>query len=165
MTARGPAAPVDADQRPLSEARPLAVTLTCINISFAWQAHDGLMSTPSSSPQDVHKAQLIEARTQLLARIAYERGGLVSRADMAADHFDNSFQSRAQILTERQTEFAMNEHETAELGDIEAALERIQAGTYGTCTDCGITIPAARLNAYPTAKRCIDCQSLAEHHR
>ena len=123
------------------------------------------MSTPSSSPQDVYKAQLIEARTELLKRIAYERGGLVSRADMAADHFDNSFQSRAQIQTERQTEFAMNEHETAELGDIEAALERIQAGTYGQCIDCGITIPTARLNAYPTAKRCVDCQSSTEQHR
>lgn len=121
------------------------------------------MSTSSRPSQDVYKVQLIEARRQLLERIAYERGGVVSRAEMAADHFDNSFQSRAQIQTERQTEFAMNEHETAELGDIDAALDRIQAGTYGTCSDCGITISAARLNAYPTAKRCIDCQSLAEH--
>ena len=121
---------------------------------------------PATPPtHDVFKAQLIKARTQLLERIAYERGGVVSRADMAADHFDNSFQSRAQIQTERQTEFAMNEHETAELGDIEAALERIQAGTFGTCTDCGVTISTARLNAYPTAKRCLDCQSLAEKRR
>lgn len=126
------------------------------------------MSTTPTSPsssQDVFKAQLIQARTQLLERIAHERGGVVSRAEMAADHFENSFESRAQIQTERQTEFAMNEHETAELGDIEAALQRLQAGTYGQCTDCGVTIPPARLNAYPTAKRCIDCQSLAEKHR
>lgn len=122
------------------------------------------MSTTSNS-YDPFKAQLIEARTQLLARIAFERGGVVSRADMAADHFDNSFQSRAQIRSERQTEFAMNEHETAELGDIEAALERIQAGTYGQCTDCGVTIPSARLSAYPTAKRCLACQTLAEQNR
>ena len=121
---------------------------------------------PATPPtHDVFKAQLIKARAQLLERIAYERGGVVSRADMAADHFDNSFQSRAQIQTERQTEFAMNEHETAELGDIQAALERLQAGTYGTCTDCGVTIPTARLTAYPTAKRCIDCQTLVEQHR
>ncbi len=123
------------------------------------------MSTTSASSQDVFQALLVQARTQLLERMAYERGGVVSRADMAADHFDNSFQSRAQIQTERQTEFAMNEHETAELGDIDAALQRIQAGTYGQCTDCGITIPPARLHVYPSAKRCIDCQSLAEQHR
>ena len=119
-------------------------------------------STPSLS---LYRERLLQERTQLLQRIAEQRGGLVSRADMAADHFDNSFQSRAQIQTERQTEFAMNEHETAELGDIEAALKRIQAGTYGQCTDCGVVIPPARLQAYPTAKRCIKCQSLAEQHR
>jgi DnaK suppressor protein len=119
-------------------------------------------STPSLS---LYRERLLQERTQLLQRIAEQRGGLVSRADMAADHFDNSFQSRAQIRTERQTEFAMNEHETAELGDIEAAMERMDAGTYGQCTDCGVSIPPARLNAYPTAKRCIDCQTVAEQRR
>jgi len=124
-------------------------------------------STPSPS---LYRERLLQERTQLLQRIAEQRiaeqrGGLVSRADMAADHFDNSFQSRAQIRTERQTEFAMNEHETAELGDIEAAMERMGAGTYGQCTDCGVSIPPARLNAYPTAKRCIDCQTETEQRR
>ncbi|PVE08009.1 TraR/DksA C4-type zinc finger protein [Limnohabitans sp. Rim28] len=122
--------------------------------------------TSSSTPNlSLHRERLLQERTQLLQRIAEQRGGLVSRADMASDHFDNSFQSRAQIRTERQTEFAINEHETAELGDIDAALERMDAGTYGQCTDCGVTIPPERLNAYPTAKRCIDCQTLAEQRR
>jgi DnaK suppressor protein len=119
-------------------------------------------TTPSPS---LYRERLLQERTQLLQRIAEQRGGLVSRADMAADHFDNSYQSRAQIRSERQTEFAINEHETAELGDIEAALERLDAGTYGQCTDCGMTIPPARLNAYPTAKRCIDCQTQKEQRR
>ena len=123
------------------------------------------MTSSSTSSLSLHRERLLQERTQLLQRIAEQRGGLVSRADMAADHFDNSFQSRAQIRTERQTEFAMNEHETAELGDIEAAMERMDAGTYGQCTDCGVSIPPARLNAYPTAKRCIDCQTVAEQRR
>jgi DnaK suppressor protein len=119
-------------------------------------------STPSLS---LYRERLLQERTQLLQRIAEQRGGCVSRADMAADHFDNSFQSRAQIRTERQTEFAINEHETAELGDIDAALERIDAGTYGQCTDCGVAIAPARLEAYPTAKRCIVCQTRKEQGR
>ncbi|WP_322993610.1 TraR/DksA family transcriptional regulator [Limnohabitans sp.] len=113
----------------------------------------------------VHRERLLHERTQLLQRIAQERGGLVSRADMAAEHDVRSFDDRAQAISERNDEFAMNEHETAELGDIESALERIDAGTYGQCTDCGVTIPPARLNAYPTAKRCIDCQTVAEQRR
>lgn len=123
------------------------------------------MNTATPTPHNIFKTQLIAARTELLARMAHERGGVLSRAEVAANHFDNAMASRAQIQTERQTEFAINEHETAELGDIDAALERIQVGTYGICTDCGISIPPARLNAYPTAKRCVDCQSLSEHHR
>jgi DnaK suppressor protein len=119
------------------------------------------MNSSSPSPQE----RLLQERTQLLARIAQERGGLVSRVDMAAEHDVRDFDNRAQAISERNDEFAMNEHETAALGDIEAALERIQAGTYGQCTDCGVTIPAARLHAYPTAKRCIDCQSLKEQRR
>jgi DnaK suppressor protein len=119
----------------------------------------------TSSTHILHRERLLLERAQLLQRIAQERGGLVSRADMAAEHDVRSFDDHAQSISERNDEFAINEHETAELGDIDAALERIQAGTYGICSDCGVSIPPARLNAYPTAKRCIDCQSLSEHHR
>jgi RNA polymerase-binding transcription factor DksA len=47
--------------------------------------------------------------------------------------------------------------------DIAAARKRIAAGTYGACIDCGADIAYERLLAYPTAKRCIDCQR--EHER
>ncbi len=123
------------------------------------------MTSSHTSSLSVQRERLLHERTQLLQRIAQERGGLVSRADMAAEHDVRSFDDRAQAISERNDEFAMNEHETAELGDIEAALERMDAGTYGQCTDCGVSIPSARLNAYPTAKRCIDCQTLKEQHR
>ena len=46
--------------------------------------------------------------------------------------------------------------------DLNAALDRIQTGVYGVCIDCGADIAYGRLNAYPTAKRCIKCQSLHE---
>jgi DnaK suppressor protein len=123
------------------------------------------MTSSHTASLSVPRERLLHERTQLLQRIAQERGGLVSRVDMAAAHDVRSWDDRAQAISERNDEFAMNEHETAELGDMEAALERIQAGTYGQCTDCGVTIAPARLNAYPTAKRCIDCQTVAEQHR
>jgi DnaK suppressor protein len=119
----------------------------------------------TSSIHFLHRERLFLERAQLLRRIAQERGGLVSRADMAAEHDVRSLDDRAQAMTERDDEFAMNEHETAELGDIEAALERMDAAAYGQCTDCGVTIAPARLQAYPTAKRCIDCQTVAEQRR
>jgi len=45
--------------------------------------------------------------------------------------------------------------------DLNAALDRIQMGVYGICIDCGEEIDSKRLAAYPTGKRCIECQS---HH-
>lgn len=68
----------------------------------------------------------------------------------------------ARAATEIGEEFAMNEHEIAELNAIEAALERLAQGLYGRCQDCGVEIPEARLQAYPTALRCVACQTLAE---
>lgn len=46
--------------------------------------------------------------------------------------------------------------------DLNAALDRIQAGDYGVCIDCGNEINFKRLSAYPTAERCIECQSQLE---
>ncbi len=51
------------------------------------------------------------------------------------------------------------------LQDIEGALDRLESGTYGTCSDCGAEVPAARLRAMPFADRCLDCQELANGDR
>jgi len=45
-----------------------------------------------------------------------------------------------------------------ELREVEDALARIREGEYGVCVDCGGPIGEARLKAYPTALRCIQCQ-------
>ena len=52
--------------------------------------------------------------------------------------------------------------ETHELDDVEAALRRIDEGTYGECIDCGEDIPRARLDANPSAARCVPCQERYE---
>lgn len=57
-----------------------------------------------------------------------------------------------------ETALALHRHELQSLADVMAARRRIADASYGTCTDCGEEIPDARLMAYPTAKRCIDCQ-------
>lgn len=44
-----------------------------------------------------------------------------------------------------------------EIGQIRAALLRIENGTYGTCSACGKPIARARLEARPIATRCIEC--------
>ena len=48
------------------------------------------------------------------------------------------------------------------LRDIESAFQRIKNGEYGVCIDCGDDVPFNRLQAYPSAKRCIVCQQKRE---
>jgi DnaK suppressor protein len=52
--------------------------------------------------------------------------------------------------------------EVEEVRDIDAALRRILGGVYGVCVDCGERIEGARLQAYPTAKRCLECQRVRD---
>lgn len=54
------------------------------------------------------------------------------------------------------------EVESRELANIERALARMRAGTYGECEVCGDKIPLARLKALPYATSCIECQRAAE---
>ena len=50
----------------------------------------------------------------------------------------------------------------AEIESIDAALARIAAGDYGRCEACGNPIPAARLDAMPTAATCVSCAQRRE---
>lgn len=109
-----------------------------------------------------YRQRLLAKRAELLAQISAQRGGVRSRADVAEEHFAHPEDSPAQVSSERDVEFALNERETGELGDIADALERLDLGTYGQCTDCGGAISALRLQALPEAARCITCQERAE---
>ena len=105
---------------------------------------------------------LLAQKVQLLEKIEQERGGLSGRAEAASAQLSAAEQSHAQNMTERDTAFAMQEHDVAELEAIEEALGRIAKGTYGICQDCDVEIPITRLLAFPAAMRCIACQSKAE---
>jgi DnaK suppressor protein len=110
-----------------------------------------------------YKHRLVVERDALLAQIDAQRGGPISRADAASDALDKSEDDNAQIQTGRDVAFAINEHETAELLAIEAALLRIKEGVYGLCVNCGSHIPAPRIDAAPHTLRCIACQTTFEH--
>ena len=121
------------------------------------------MTTPSlASVQSARKVQLLRQREQLLERMAHERGGVLGRAQVAAEQMPADVSDNAQQRSERETHFAWSEHETAELAAIERALERIAQAEDASCLDCGCTIATARLLATPTALRCLACQSAFE---
>lgn len=79
-----------------------------------------------------------------------------SYGSLVGDVHDRAEESVAAQLSALETEIA-NRH-SVEIHDIDAALERIENGSYGICIDCGQQIGLQRLQVYPVAKRCIDCK-------
>lgn len=78
-------------------------------------------------------------------------------AELARDEGDDSFSDLIVDLN-----FADIDRDAQELRRIDGALRRLKDGTYGNCVDCGTVIPAPRLEAEPTALRCVTCQELYE---
>jgi DnaK suppressor protein len=78
-------------------------------------------------------------------------------AEVAGRVLDVAEESVANMFAD--DKILMIKKEVAEQTDVVAALARITDGTYGTCVDCAEDIGVKRLDAYPSAKRCIRCQT------
>nr|WP_231121809.1 TraR/DksA C4-type zinc finger protein [Motilibacter peucedani] len=80
---------------------------------------------------------------------------MAASADSNAD--DEHDPEGATIGFERAQLSALLEQSRARLLELDAALARVEAGTYGTCEVCGQPVAAGRLEARPTARTCVSC--------
>src|SRR5687768_15785556 len=64
----------------------------------------------------------------------------------------------SELDIQEEIEFALIQMKAETLNKIDAALHRLEQGTYGDCFECGGEIPKARLRALPFAVRCKDCE-------
>lgn len=101
------------------------------------------------------EAKLIESRIALDRRLDAIR----SDRRHTEEPLDPDFAEQAVQRENDETLDGLDAQGQRELEAIEAALARIQNGTYGECLKCGESIPEARLYAYPTAAQCITCAS------
>ena len=69
---------------------------------------------------------------------------------------DADFAEQANELEGQDALAGIEDTHRTEINGIHAALSRLEAGTYGQCSVCGIDIPPARLAAMPTATTCIN---------
>ena len=72
--------------------------------------------------------------------------------------YDNHLADTATETYDRELDYTLEENSEHVLAEIDAALKRIDEGTYGTCANCGKQIAPERLDARPYATLCIDCQ-------
>ncbi len=105
---------------------------------------------------DAHRVSVLRR----LDRLESEMAAL--RADRAAESADDEHDPEGVTLSAEWSRLeGLRAEEVGELADIDAALARLAAGTYGVCIDCGRRIPSGRLAARPTATRCVDCAQRA----
>lgn len=69
---------------------------------------------------------------------------------------------RATLEADRHLALCMGERDRLLIGEIHAALARVEDGEYGVCQECGEEIGQARLRAQPTATLCVHCKALIE---
>lgn len=97
-----------------------------------------------------------EALDALLERLEADEAAVrADRADQTAD--DEHDPEGSTLSGEWQRIEALRRAAAAERAEVDNALARVDAGTYGVCEVCGRDIPAGRIEARPFATRCIDC--------
>ena len=75
---------------------------------------------------------------------------------------DSDSEERAKQLEDSEVVDALGNEARDELRKISVALEKMETGDFGLCTECGEQIAEARMLAYPYAGKCIDCANLDE---
>ena len=88
------------------------------------------------------------------ADLARQLGELTTDGD--ASELDENFADTAQVAAEQVENRTLAAMLQDQLDDVDAALARIDAGSYGTCEICGKPIAAPRLEAMPSTRFCID---------
>ncbi len=113
-----------------------------------------------NATSDTAIRQLLEARERELAA---EVRSVQARDDDAGPREATDMKDGADRSALAEVAMAEVERDMVELRAVQAARQRLDEGRYGLCDDCGEAIAPARLQAQPTAARCIRCQSAAEH--
>ena len=107
------------------------------------------------------ESALVLRQQQLDRQLAAHHEGL-SRAEHAREVLQDEGHDAIQLEGEREIDLALSDLEVRELGEVSAALRRLQGGRFGLCADCEAEIPFDRLQAEPWALRCVACASRQE---
>src|SRR6188474_3489808 len=106
----------------------------------------------------VIRATLDAERTRLLDELGE---GIQAPGQMT---YGSQAAAASQVF-EQQRDLALRDKNAGQLEAVEAALARLDDGTYGACIDCGRPVAPGRLEAIPWAARCIECQGRHDRER
>ena len=105
-----------------------------------------------------HRAALEAERERVLARAAALRRDVARIVESTSQvATDDEHDPEGTTAFERAQTQALLDAALRAVGEVDAALARLDAGTYGRCAACGEEIPVARLAARPVARTCVPC--------
>jgi RNA polymerase-binding protein DksA len=127
-------------------------------ISSAVEDHAMNLTTQNHLPalRDLLTYRLRELRLEVHAADQAQQESAAGTHEVA-DRKDEATQRQFSAVDNAQAQ-----RDVAELAQVEAALLRLDHGTYGDCADCGEPIPLQRLLVQPAALRCAPCQAAHE---
>jgi RNA polymerase-binding protein DksA len=105
------------------------------------------------------REELVRQRDELRREI--EEHGADPETDEVTFEADAGFSDRSHSTEERSRVIAVVRALRSNLHDVDLAIAKIDAGSYGSCERCGNPIGAERLEAIPWALLCIDCKRKA----
>ena len=104
---------------------------------------------------------MLERRETILSNVRNSRDSI----DQLKDQDLNDDLDYADFVSDSFKEGMIANHQLDELNQIEEALKKIKAATYGICDMCGVNIPIGRLKAKPFAKFCTECRTVYEQEQ
>jgi len=104
------------------------------------------------------KKTLLKEREEIVGEV---RQIFESSKEMGQDGIQDIGDEAANIYN-KQVLLSLTESERMRLQEMDEALDRIEAGTYGICEECGEPIGLKRLEVRPVAKYCVPCLSKME---
>lgn len=116
--------------------------------------------THLKSLRDALNFRLAELRAEVHAAQQAQEGPADAGEHDVADRKDEAALQQLEGLDDAQAQRDLDE-----LAQVDAALRRLDAGTYGNCATCGEPIPLSRLRVQPAAPRCTACQAAWEKAR
>jgi DnaK suppressor protein len=147
---------------------------TSTTVTKAAPAKKAAAPAPAAKKAPAKKAapldKFLEGQQKLLVeeRETYTRQATTLRAEadqLALDRdpgdvqFDEESGQGDSMNVERERDLALSAQALAAVEEIDRALAKIDAGTYGVCEKCGESIPKERLKALPYAALCVKCKS------
>lgn len=108
------------------------------------------------------RKELLKEREEYIRSAAHLRAeaeALAQDRDPGDSNFDEEGGEGDSMAVERERELALSAQALSAVQDIDDALAKIDAGTYGICEKCGESILKERLRALPFAALCVKCKS------